>query len=162
MTNRKNIRVVLTVLLCLWMALIFFFSAQDSSRSSKVSGGFTKTVITLVYRDFDGLSDEQQAEIIRAVSHFVRKTAHFMEFFILGAIAFMLLRTFDGVPVFIGILAPLAFSAFYAVTDEIHQYFVSGRACRVSDMLLDTVGAFTSIMILFIFSNFKKLRKEEN
>ena len=34
----------------------------------------------------------------------------------------------------------------YAVSDEIHQYFVPGRACMLRDMLLDTCGSLAGIV----------------
>ena len=38
---------------------------------------------------------------------------------------------------------PLAIvcTSLYAVTDEIHQIFVEGRACKISDWAIDTAGA---------------------
>ena len=38
-------------------------------------------------------------------------------------------------------LLPVGVSGLYAVTDEIHQYFVPGRACRLLDVTVDTCGA---------------------
>lgn len=35
----------------------------------------------------------------------------------------------------------------YAVTDEVHQAFIPGRGPRVSDVLIDTAGSITGILI---------------
>ena len=46
------------------------------------------------------------------------------------------------------------FLAFlYACSDEIHQLFVPGRSGQVSDVLLDTLGSFTGIMIYKLIYN---------
>ena len=37
---------------------------------------------------------------------------------------------------------------FYAVSDEIHQYFVPGRAMQARDVLIDTAGVFFGICIV--------------
>jgi VanZ family protein len=35
----------------------------------------------------------------------------------------------------------------YAVTDEIHQGFVSGRSAQVRDVLIDTAGALVGVAL---------------
>ena len=40
------------------------------------------------------------------------------------------------------ILRAEIFCAFYACTDELHQYFVPGRSCRFFDVCVDSTGAF--------------------
>ena len=45
------------------------------------------------------------------------------------------------------ILGSLLFGAFYAGTDELHQYFVPGRSARLFDVGLDTIGVLTGIYI---------------
>lgn len=45
----------------------------------------------------------------------------------------------------------------YALSDEIHQYFVPGRACRVFDVIVDTSGSvFFCLMYLVYNKIFKK------
>ena len=43
------------------------------------------------------------------------------------------------------------FSAVYAISDEVHQLFVPGRACMPLDVLIDASGALAGIAI-FAFS----------
>ncbi len=42
----------------------------------------------------------------------------------------------------------------YALSDEIHQFFVPGRACRILDVLIDTLGSSFFILIYFLYSKF--------
>ena len=69
----------------------------------------------------------------------LRKVAHLAEYAVLGA---LLLRAVRTAP-----LALLAGSA-YAVTDEVHQVFVSGRQGSPLDWLIDTVGVAAGVLDL--------------
>ena len=40
----------------------------------------------------------------------------------------------------------------YAVTDEIHQAFVPGRACAPMDVLIDSAGAATGAALMVAIS----------
>lgn len=44
-------------------------------------------------------------------------------------------------------LIPLLIGFLYAVSDEIHQYFVPGRAMQARDVLIDTAGVLLGIWI---------------
>ncbi len=39
------------------------------------------------------------------------------------------------------------FSGFYALTDELHQFFVFGRSTSVEDFLIDCLGIFTGFLL---------------
>ncbi len=69
----------------------------------------------------------------------LRKAAHLAEYAILGA---LLVRALRSAP-----LALLAGSA-YAVTDEVHQVFVSGRHGAPLDWLIDTIGVAAGVFLL--------------
>ena len=52
-------------------------------------------------------------------------------------------------------------SIFYSATDEIHQYFVEGRACRAGDLLVDFYGTLIMTAILVItYVIFRKIMKK--
>jgi VanZ family protein len=68
----------------------------------------------------------------------LRKAAHLTEYAVLGA---LLLRALRSAP-----LALLAGSA-YAVTDEVHQVFVSGRHGSALDWLIDTIGVAAGVLV---------------
>ena len=40
-----------------------------------------------------------------------------------------------------------ALSFFYAITDEIHQIFVPGRACQFLDMMVDLAGILSGFIV---------------
>lgn len=42
----------------------------------------------------------------------------------------------------------LAFAAFYAMTDEVHQAYVPLRSCQLEDWLVDVLGALVGILVM--------------
>ena len=95
-------------------------------------------------------------------SFIVRKFAHFFEYaalgFLIGCALFLSRRRFSPV-------TSVICSALYSVSDEIHQYFVPGRACRIFDVGVDTLGALTGTLILtliiLIVNSIAMRRKEK-
>lgn len=49
------------------------------------------------------------------------------------------------------------FGITYALSDEIHQFFVFGRQARFTDVLIDSIGVLLG-MALFFFGQQKKMR----
>lgn len=45
-------------------------------------------------------------------------------------------------------VVPIVFAALYAVSDELHQYFVPGRYCDFKDILADVTGAILIQVVL--------------
>jgi len=82
----------------------------------------------------------------------LRKIAHIVEYFIF---TFLLYRAFNGsfkMNTFRLFMYPAAFSLFYAISDEFHQYFVAGRNCSIHDVVIDAIG----IISFYIFIRIKK------
>lgn len=115
------------------MGAIFFFSAQHAEESAELS----TSVLSGFLKIFTKLES--------IVGHnFIRKLAHWTEYCGLGFLLTLALHTTYGKkrPV-IG----WSIAVIYAVTDEIHQLFVPGRACRVFDLLVDGFGAAVGVGI---------------
>lgn len=123
------------------MALIFCFSAQSALRSQQVSDGFLASLVgRFLNRFLPRLSG-------RGMEFDIRKYAHMAEFFCLGVTAFLLFsEAFRWRPDQRAALSALLFSVLYACTDEVHQIFVPGRACRFTDVLVDAVGILLGIL----------------
>ncbi len=50
------------------------------------------------------------------------------------------------------LISGLAVTAFYGLTDEIHQYFVPNRSCDFYDFVFDVLGGITGLIVMyFIF-----------
>lgn len=110
------------------MILIFIFSAQSGERSSELSSA----VVSAAYGE-----ENSQSEPLTV---FVRKTAHFAEYAVLGGTVLFGLYSKKSRTGRL-LAAAVLISALYAASDEIHQYFVPGRACMFTDVLIDSAGA---------------------
>ena len=140
-------KTVLTVLLILELFLIFFFSAQDSSESSKVSGSVCEVISRLVTPGFDELSVEEQADIVSRFQFAVRKCAHMTEFALLAATAYPFFICVAALSPKASFFTGIAFCSACAFFDELHQSFVPGRAMQITDMLIDICGGIAGALI---------------
>ena len=56
-------------------------------------------------------------------------------------------------------IAALCLSVLYACTDEFHQLFVDGRSAQVTDVLIDSVGALSGVLLtLLIYRRLQRRR----
>lgn len=138
-------RVVFIIFSAVIMAAIFYLSCENADKSSDTSGFFTDFVVGHFVKDFDGMSLARQEEIISGIDHIVRKTAHFTAYAALGfCVSASVGRRKVLSP---GSLLTLGICFLYACSDELHQYFVPGRACMFTDVLIDTAGALTGMLL---------------
>lgn len=133
--ENRTVRIVLAVFFWLLAAAcagcIFWLSSKDGNQSQNMSDSVRGILMKL----FGPLLN----------SFIVRKFAHFFEYavlgFLIGCALFLSRRRFSPITAVIC-------SALYSISDEIHQYFVPGRACRIFDVGVDTLGALTGTLIL--------------
>ncbi len=143
--KRKLVFAVLTTAV---MVCIFLFSCENADESSDTSGIIVNLILDIFYRDFENMTLAEQADIMSQISHIIRKTAHFT---IYAALGFFSSLTVGRRKLFSkGSLGVVLFCFIYAVSDEIHQYFVPGRSCMFTDMLIDTCGGITGMTISFL------------
>ena len=88
-------------------------------------------------------SGPELEQMAQKIEYPVRKAAHMSEYAVLALLIFQALTVFDRKKNR-GCMA-LGITAAYAVTDEFHQLFVPGRAGRVTDVLIDSAGAFLAL-----------------
>lgn len=128
----------------LWMALIFFFSAQVAEQSDQLSTGIAEKIAETVEKVIPG-----SGLAIESMNHIVRKNAHFFVYLVLGALTVNAFYC-SGVRGFMGIFAALIVCVLYAASDEIHQLFVPGRSGQFTDVLIDSAGAAIGSLIIGI------------
>ena len=142
MTKKQKTAIILSWLfVAVCMVIIFYFSRERAADSSETSN----SLIAFIEKLFN----------YRLTPHTIRKTAHALEFFGL-TLAFNLAygTTYCKFSPILSLLS----SAFYSATDEIHQYFVDGRACRAGDLLVDFYGtAIMTAILVIAYMIFKKI-----
>ncbi len=143
---------LLAIAVVMVMAMIFYFSSENADESTETSNGVTAFVLKILKPDFDSLSREEKAAFFASASHYVRKAAHFTEYFLLGLFSSLLVFSIvkaSGKRMGALFIIPPVFSLLYAVIDESHQTMVGGRAGQMTDVLLDTAGAVLATLIVF-------------
>ncbi len=142
------------------MVIIFSFSAENSKESSNTSDKVLYPILDVVVEDFDEMSESDREHIAESFSYIIRKCAHFIIYTILGFLVYSASGAYH-VSEKIRYLISQAFSTLYSVTDEIHQYFVPGRACAAFDVFIDSAGALSGILIcmllLFVIRKKRKI-----
>lgn len=141
-------KIIFTTLTIIWMGIIFLFSNQKAVVSNKVSDSFIDRTIINIYEIFNGDVDEEEKLNIKGnFSVPVRKLAHFTVYFILGILILCTLKEYcvDNKSI---IYYAILFCFVYASFDEIHQLFVLGRSGEFKDVVLDTIGSITGILLL--------------
>ena len=131
----------------LWAACISWFSTGAFSAQSTNS-----YIDPLLRRLFGELSPEG----FRFAHTIIRKSAHFIEYAVLGILMSRAL-TEPGAPIPRRIVVKtIAYCALYASLDELHQTFVPSRTGSPYDVLLDAVGATVGTLV------FTLVRRRQN
>lgn len=138
-----------------FISFIFSRSLTPAVVSSQESGTVVNYVNTLL----------SSINLNSGVTDFiVRKSAHFMEFFILGVLLTKTVASFVK-EIWQRLFPTLFFALLIPVMDEALQYFSAGRSSEVKDVLLDFLGALTAIalvnIIYFVSKRCKKRKKEK-
>lgn len=142
-------RVINIILIVLWMSLIFVLSNDTAEESSKKSDGLiVRCVQDIIKRD---LSTKEKEKVLKYLVKPVRKSAHFFLYFVLGILIINLFKSFELFN-YKTILIAVLLCFLYACSDEIHQLFIKGRSCEVRDILIDTIGSLSGILVYYLFS----------
>lgn len=132
--SRKIYVMVSWVLVAVCMGIIFFLSAQSGEESSDLSGSFVMALL-------EWLGIKINEGLLRVI-------AHCLEFMGLSVLLFN--ATYATLETKLTPIIAFLGTVFYAITDEIHQIFVPGRAFQISDILVDSTGALLGVIASFI------------
>lgn len=142
-------KIILTAMLLMHMCIIFGFSMQPADESGTQSKNFTVAVLNVL----PGISAKplaEKLEIAENIDFYIRKCAHFSIYAVLGILAFYAFSAYNKIETCkYKYLYILAFCLLYAVSDEIHQHFVPGRACRMFDVGVDFCGSVLGVFAAF-------------
>ena len=147
--NRKITKLFSVLAVVCAASVIFAMSSEDAPSSVQTGLSFAERLSALLG--------------IQISSGALRTAAHFIEFAVLG------FTLADACYVLCGYLRtwfPFIIGALLAVSDEIHQMFVPGRACQLIDIAVDSSGvilgiaAYTVLVLLFICISKKAGRKK--
>jgi len=133
-----------------WMFLIYWFSSQPAEESAALSGRLSYRIVSFFWNLFQIQSCEMNLEKTAQIMDLpIRKAAHMSEYALLSVLlagfftSWFLYRKAYAYTVLVSFL--------YACSDEIHQLYVEGRAGRIFDVCIDTLGAVLGILLVLLF-----------
>ncbi len=147
--KQRNYRIIMIIAISLTLVLIamlfiFLNSAKNGTESGSQSGKIAAFLQAIFYRR------ELNAEEATHFESLLRTSGHYSDFVLLGLAVGLLVATIcrcERQKWFwfgFGWLGCI----IYAMTDEWHQMFVPGRAAEWKDVLVDSTGALTGILIM--------------
>lgn len=138
MKNKRKI--IYWILLIVWMIGIFIMSNQPASISDSQSEGVIKVLLSI------GIDANS---IFGQLANFiVRKCAHFLEYMILAILYFNVAKLYFDKKIVI--ISTIVFVFVYACSDEFHQLFVPGREGAFRDVLIDTFGGTSALLLRMV------------
>lgn len=142
----KIYRIILLILLATTFISIFNFSSQNGPQSSSVSHKVAKIIIDTL-PSTKNLEEEQKNILVEKSQKIIRKGAHFSIYMMVGILIMAFMCTYN-VKQKTKILVSIFTGILYAISDEVHQYFIPGRQASTIDVGIDTCGVITGILIV--------------
>lgn len=162
-------KILSTALVLLWMITVFIFSSQDGKQTLNTSGAFIHAIETnITDKDSQELSNNnKQADkedtkedykyvYSDKIQKIVRKNAHYFLYMVGGVVlsVFFCTNLRKNTTMY-----SLITGVLYAISDEFHQLFVPGRTSTYKDVLIDSLGVITGIVLFLILKFILTKRK---
>jgi VanZ family protein len=130
-----------------WCVVIFY----QSSKNAELSDTSSLYIVEVINRFLINVFGAGSVTISNFI---VRKSAHFIEYMVLGILFFQSFYRHEKLKV-------VALTAFlwglgYSITDEIHQIFVPGRTAKVMDVLIDSTGIVSGLILICLFTLWRR------
>jgi VanZ family protein len=133
-----------------WLPVATVFGVMYYFSTDVFSADNTRSVIEKIFRWF---VPHASNHTMASFNYVVRKSAHFIEYAVLGALLFRAFR--EDSPVrwrFRWAFYSFASAGSWALLDEFHQTFTRSRGGSIWDSLLDSSGALFSLAIIALYS----------
>lgn len=152
--NNKEIiiKIIDIAIVILWMFIVFWFSSQVGDASKAQSGNTIRKIIIFFDKN---ISNENLETIVEVLQPFVRKLAHFSIYTLGGILIYNMINKYK-LTRKRKVIYTAIIGALYATSDEIHQLFVPYRSGQITDVLLDTCGVITGVILFIIIEKIKK------
>ena len=128
-----------------WAAVIFSFSAQNAEKSSETSSRVVDIVVEHFVPKYKKMPPQKQYTVRQMVTLYVRKSAHMMEYFLLGILLSNWFSVFIRTQ-WLWRMAAFGSGSLFAASDEFHQNFSAGRSPQAMDVLIDASGVMCGVI----------------
>lgn len=144
------------------MCVIFAFSSQNSEQSTNISKEIANNIVSDISSETETAKNtEEQFLDFDYIHYLLRKSAHVFLYTLLGVLTVSAVHLSGKIKSKIKVfLISLFICVGYAVTDEIHQFFVPGRSCEFKDVLIDSSGIMFGLLIFFVFEICTSLKQK--
>lgn len=146
-------KIIYSILLILWLIVIFNFSNQNGVISGGNSSGIIYLTLDIIYNIFN-ISKDNIYEVLSIIHNPIRECAHVFEYFVLAFLTFKTLESFNIKEN--KYIITILFCFLSASLDEIHQLFIVGRAFEYYDILMDTLGSILMLLFIKVIKDMKK------
>lgn len=148
-------RIFLTFTALAVMAMILFFSTQNSRASEQTSGYLVDWLIDRFLPQFDVWPLARQLQTHQAWQFVVRKCAHFTEYALLGLALTPLVHSYGARR---GWLWSWLLATALAALDETLQYLGGTRSGVARDVVLDSFGALCGAGVWMLLRRLRRHR----
>lgn len=149
-------KVVLWLLVCFLICTLYILSGQEGAVSHKLSREVVKKASTLI--ELPWILKHYNLELNVSYNFILRKTAHFSIFFLLAVLLYWAVKSL--VRKYIKTLT-LACCIFFAGFDELHQMFAAGRTARLTDIIIDILGAICGLLLVIVFVGIGRIKSKK-
>ena len=154
---RSNIKkTIFLLLIIIWMATVFYLSGEISDVSSNTSGNTIRAILSGMPWLYQ--SPEEKEALVEILQPIARKIAHF-SLYMVGGILIGLWIQEHSLSEERKIMLSIIIGFLHSVSDEIHQFFVPGRAGLVIDVMIDTLGIAVGVIFIFMIIKIKNRKK---
>lgn len=158
---KRFIRIILWALVLLWCGVIFYMSNQTAPESSELSGTLIWRLCERFYANFNSMTEIDKYFLVDSLQDVVRTIAHICEYGVLGILVRL---AFIPHKVKSKMIISVILCLVYSISDEIHQFFVEGRAYQFSDVVCDTFGSLLGILLISLICKIclkKRIKKSK-
>lgn len=146
--------ILLAIAIC-WMTVIFRLSGMNTENSN----GKSTDIIALFIEDTLDVTNEygitnshptdtKLAKVSKLINAPMRKVMHASVYMVLAFFIILFANVlFSNKHYFIALIITLVICVGYAISDEYHQTFVSGRTGQLLDVCIDSAGAVVGTAI---------------
>ena len=150
------LRILFLILIIANSVIIFGFSSQNGEES----GSLSQKIITVIADIFN--VQENRETFLDIGEQIVRNLAHLGIYTSLGIWSIAFILTFN-IKLKWQVIITIIWGIIYAITDEFHQTFSTGRHASINDVVIDTFGVILGLLlVLLVIKIYYKIENKDS